>query len=1136
MVNSVLVIGGGIAGIQTSIDLANAGAKVVLVERSPAIGGKMAALDKNFPTLDCSICIEAPKMSELVQNPNIEVLTLAQVREIQGQPGDFTVRIHQDPRYVTSECTRCNDCVPVCPQIQKNEFDVGMGARKAIYTPYEQAEPGAYVVDVDTCLNEPPNYIPCNRCVEACAPACIDFSMTGREITRNVAAAIVATGFELLDAGKISEYGYGSHLDILTSMEFERLLQASGPSKGEIIRPSDGKHPEKILFVLCVGSRDRRYCSYCSRICCMYSIKEALQAADHGIKDITVLYMDIRAYGKGFDEFYARSRNEGVRYLRGKPSRIKPNGTNLKVRFEDTERGTVNEEEFDMVVLAPAVISSTGTEELARTLGIELDEDGFFKASEFGGDLISTTRAGIYVSGCASGPKDIPDSVTEASGAAANALTHTLGRSWPQELQVEVIDPSGPPQIGVFVCDCGSNIAGVVSVPDVVDYARSLPDVAHAERLRFACAANTQEQIGRTIKERGLNRVVVAACSPKTHGPTFQKVCSRAGLNPYLFDMANVRNQDSWVHKREREQATAKAKDLVKMSVEKAKRLQALTPVKYPVVQRALVVGGGIAGMTSAINLAKQGFETHLVERQPQLGGITRSLDEIAPSGIDGRKLIAQKEAELIRAGVNIHTSTSVENVSGFIGNFNAHLSDGQDLDIGTVVLATGADPYAPTEFGYRQDPRIITSLELESKLTELPEATVTFLACVGSRVEGKGCSRFCCQTMIRQALRLREHGKRVRVIYKDVRTFTRHAEEMYEEACVKGVQFYQVKQDDNPQDTIHFANGALTFFDELAEADVTVPTDLLVLNIGLTPHHEEKGIAQQLKISRDTEGFLLESHPKLAPVEAAVQGVLLAGTVQGPKDVRESVAQGLASAAKAARILARTEIEQEPLAAVVDLDLCTFCQRCVPVCPYVAIRGELRKSLEIIQAMCMGCGACAAECTVDAITMPGFTDDQIIAQLDAATEQSPHEKVIVFACNWCSYAGADQAGIAKIQYPSSVRIIRSMCSARVTQRFVMHAFARGAGAVLITGCYIGDCHYINANHHTQKRVERWIRLLQMRGVDPRRLQLWWVSAAEGKRFAEKAIEMDDLIRSLPREQIDATPAKVTAFLGRAAS
>ncbi len=1135
MRDTVMVIGAGIAGIQAALDLSNAGCKVVLVEKEPSIGGKMAALDKNFPTLDCSICIEAPKMSEVINNLNIEVITLAEVAKVEGKAGDFNVTIRQKPRYVTSECTRCNECVLVCPQIMKNEFDAGMAVRKAIYTPFEQAEPGAYAIDIENCLNEPPNYLPCNRCLEACLPNCIDFNMTEKTLTRNVAAIIAATGFDLLDATLLPDYGYGKHPDILTSIELERLLQASGPSKGEVIRPSDGAHPENLLFVLCVGSRDQRFCKYCSRVCCMYSIKEAVQAVDHGIKNVTVLYMDIRAYGKGFDEFYGRSRREGVHYLRGKPAKIAGDGGTIRVRYENTEEGRIEEKNYDMVVLAPAIIPSRGLDKLANVLGIDLDEDGFIKATEIRGDLIATTREGIYAAGCCTGPKDIPDSVTEAGGAASYSLNHVTTRTWPQELEVEVIDPTGPPRIGVFLCDCGSNIAGVVNVPEVLEYTQTLDGVAHAERVRFACAANTQELIGRTIKEKKLNRLVVAACSPKTHGPTFQRVASRAGLNQYLFEMANVRNQDSWVHKKYPAEATQKSKDLVRMSVEKAKKLKALATVKVPVVQRALVVGGGIAGITSATNLAKQGFETHLVERNSELGGTLLQLTEVAPSGLSARQLAQMKEREMRDAGVRVHLGATIENVSGFVGNFNVHVSDGTTLDVGSIILATGAQPYEATEFGYGNDPRVLTSLDLEKRMDELKGDRVTFVACVGSRSEKRGCSRFCCQTMLTQATKLKDRGNRVRVLYKDIRAFTRFAEEMYEEAARKGVQFFQYNQDTLPEKAVSYDSGHVMLHDELTGLDVTIPTDFLVLNIGLAPERENP-VAQQLRVSRDPEGFLLESHPKLGPVEAAVQGVFLAGTSQGPKDVRESVAQALAASAKAARILSRPEIEQEPLAATVDYDKCTFCARCIPVCPYSAIRGELRKSLEIVQAMCMGCGGCAAECAVDAIEMPGFTDDQVLAQIDAATVENPQDKVIVFACNWCSYAGADQAGISKIQYPPSSRIVRTMCSARISQKLVFYALGKGAGAVLVTGCHPGDCHYINANLNTQRRFERWRKTVEMRGIDPRRLQLWWVSAAEGKRFADKVREMDELIHQLPATEVQTTPTKLAPFITRRSS
>jgi len=1135
MRDTVMVIGAGIAGIQSALDLANAGCKVVLVEKEPSIGGKMAALDKNFPTLDCSICIEAPKMSDVINNRNIEVLTLAEVTRVDGQAGNFNVTIRQKPRFVTDQCTRCNECVLVCEQTVRNEFDCGIVFRKAIYTPFEQAEPGDYAIDIMNCLNDPPDYIPCNNCMEVCLPDCIDFNMTTRTLTRNVAAIIAATGFDLIDATLLPDYGYGKHPDIITSLELERLLQASGPSKGEIIRLSDRTHPERVLFVLCVGSRDQRFCKYCSRVCCMYSIKEALQAVDHGIKNVTILYTDIRAYGKGFDEFYTRSRREGVRFVQGRPAKVRADGRAIRVRYESTQEGRVEDEAFDMVVLAPAIIPSMGLNKLANILGIGVDSDGFIKATETKGDLIATTREGIFACGCCTGPKDIADSVTEAGGAASYALGYVTSRTWPQEPEVEAIDPNGPPKIGVFLCDCGSNIAGVINVPEVLEYARTLEGVAHAERVQFACAANTQELMERTIKEKKLNRLVVAACSPKTHGPTFQRVASRAGLNPYLFEMANVRNQDSWVHKEYPAEATLKAKDLVRMSVEKASRLKPLTTVKVPVVQRALVIGGGIAGMTAATSLAKQGFETHLVERNEKLGGTLLQLAQLAPSGLNANQLAQLEEKQMTDAGVRVHLKTTVENVSGFVGNFNAHMSNGTALDVGSIILATGAQPYRATEFGYGNGERVITSLDLEKRIDEFKDENVTVVGCVGSRNDKRGCSRFCCQTMLSQAIKLRDRGNTVRVLYKDVRAFARFAEEMSAEASRKGVQFFQYNRDVLPEQAISYQNGHVGLHDELSGLDVAIPTDLLVLNIGLSPE-PDNDVAQQLRVSRDPEGFLLESHPKLAPVETAIGGVFLAGTAQGSKDVRESVAQALAASAKAARILSRPEVEQEPLAAVVDYEKCTLCARCIPVCPYSAIRGEVRKSLEIVQSMCMGCGACAAECAVDAIEMPEFTDKQILAEIDAATGENPQDKVIVFACNWCSYVGADQAGISKTQYPSSSRIVRTMCSSRISQKIVFHALGRGAGAVLVTGCHPGDCHYINGNTHTERRFERWRRTIEMRGIDPRRLQLCWISAPEGKRFAEKVREMHELIHQLPPTEAQNTAIKLAPFITRSSS
>jgi heterodisulfide reductase subunit A len=1144
MSDTILVIGGGIAGIQASLDMAEAGAKVLVVEREATIGGMMSVLDKNFPTLDCSICIEAPKMSEVELHPNIEILSLAELESIQGTPGNFTVNIIQKPRYVTDECTRCGDCTAACPVVLPNEYDSGMAFRKAIYTPIPQSTPGPYLIDMDSCLNDPPNYTPCDRCYQVCPPKSINYLMPrSKRITRNVSSIIISVGYDMFDPREMKEYGYGEHPDILTSMEFERLINSAGPTGGEIIRPSNGEHPRNILFVLCVGSRDHRYYRYCSRFCCMYSIKHAYQAIDHGVDDVSVLYMDIRAYGKGFDNFWLRTKEMGAKFTRGRPSLIQRHNGTIRVTYEDIEKSLRINQDFDMVVLANAVKPQQGLDSLAQRLGIDLDGDGFIKSVEDLGGLVMTTHPGIYAAGCVSGPKDIPDSVAEGSGAAALALGHLSSRHWPSRPEIEPLDDISIPRIGVFVCHCGSNIAGVVDVENVVDHALSLPDVVFSDHQMFSCAGNTQAEIENAICENNINRVVIAACSPKTHEKIFQGVMLRAGLNPYLLVMSNIRNMDSWVHKNDTKAATQKAKDMVAMAVEHARLLVPLEAHHLPVTQKALVIGGGIAGMTAATTISQQGFETYLVERDEKVGGLLNQLYTITPANISSKCFIDAKARGLEEAGVKVFLNTEIETISGFVGNFSARLTNGVDIEVGAVIVATGASVHIPDEFddldfqklgsedvdhdnlridSDRAKIKTITNLQLEMLLAEgvsINAKRITFIACVGSRQNTMGCSRYCCTSMIGQALKLRKMGKHVRVVGKDIRTYSRQAEELYESAMRAGVQFFRYDSEKPPQDAIGFHDGVVEFYDHHFGSDIQIPTDLVVLVVGLRPTVDN--LAEQLKLSRSEDGFYMELHPKLGPAETASQGIFLAGTAQSAKDVRESIAQAMATAAKAGRLLSRGEIEKDPINAQLIPELCKGCMRCVRVCPFNAIEiigepGEMG-AVKILDAVCMGCGTCAAECNFDAIVMPYFTKEQVLAQVDAALAENPEDKCIVFTCNWCSYAGADLAGIEKRQYPTSSRIIRTMCSARYEEDFVSQAFDKGAGAVLITGCRLtetgSDCHYNYANKFTEKRFNRWVKKLKRKGIDPDRLQLRWISAAEGKEFAEKLHDMDEVIK-----------------------
>ncbi|NNK93030.1 MAG: hydrogenase iron-sulfur subunit, partial [Desulfobacterales bacterium] len=710
---------------------------------------------------------------------------------------------------------------------------------------------------------------------------------------------------------------------------------------------------------------------------------------------------------------------------------------------------------------------------------------------------------------------------SEGSGAAALALSHLNQRYWPEPPDVEPMQDIETPRIGVFICHCGNNIAGVVDIERLVGYAQKLPGVVFASDQMFSCAGNTQQEIEEIIKQEQINRIVIAACSPKTHEAIFRGVLIRSGLNPYLLEMSNIRNMDSWVHKEEHEAATVKAMDMVWMAVEKARHLSPLEASHLPLHQSALVVGGGISGMTAATALANQGFETHLVEREHRLGGMLNQLDHIAPAEIEAQDLVLTKSRELMESGAHLHLDTSVETIGGIVGSFQTHLENGTDLETGVVVVATGSKLYQAEEFNYGSDPRVITNLELDCILkTGKPEADrITFVACVGSRQAGMGCSRYCCTSMISQALRLRKMGKKVRVLYKEIRTYSRQAEELYETAMRAGVQFFRYDPKSTPQEEITLEDDHVTLFDHLLGENVHILTDMLVLVVALTP--EEDKLAEQLKLSHSEDGFLMELHPKLGPVQTAVQGVFLAGTTQGAKDVRESMAGALATAGKVGALLSRGEIEKEPLTAKLIPELCKGCVRCVRICPFSAIEqigppGQVA-NVRIIEAACMGCGTCAAECKFDAIEMPYFTKEQIVAQVDAALAEQPAEKCLVFTCNWCSYAGADLAGIEKRQYPASARIIRTMCSARIEEDFVARAFNKGAGAVLITGCRLtetgSDCHYNYANEHTWKRFKRWQKKYKQKGITSERLQLSWVSAAEGKEFAEKIAEMDAIVR-----------------------
>jgi heterodisulfide reductase subunit A len=783
-------------------------------------------------------------------------------------------------------------------------------------------------------------------------------------------------------------------------------------------------------------------------------------------------------------------------------------------------------------------------------------------------------------------------------------------------------------RIGVYVCHCGLNIAGSVDCKEVAEFAATLPHVVLARDYRYTCSDQGQALIKNDIREYRLNRVVVASCSPRLHEPTFRKVCEEAGLNKYLFEMANIREQCSWVHLYDRKAATEKAKDLVKMAVAKAALLKPAREIEVPIIRKALIIGGGVAGIQAALDLADTGYKVYLVEREPSIGGMMARIDKTFPTMDCSICILAPKMSDVgHHPNIELLTNSEVVDVKGYIGNFRVKVlkkpryvkedcsacgecskvcpmtapnefdaalalrhaiytpfaqavpstyiidmnlclnKDGVivcdkcvkacerqaidftmkpetvELEVGTIIVATGADVFDPSalpQYGYGKYLNVITSLEFERLINaggpsggrlirpsdmKVPKR-VAFIQCVGSRSNKTGrtyCSNVCCMNTIKNSLLIKEHWPEteIYVFYVDIRAYGKGFEDLYKRAKKEGVIFIRGLPAEIIEDK-RTRNLWLIGENTLLKEPYKMDFDMVILSVGLEPRKDSEVIQRLLTLSRTQDGFFMEAHPKLRPVDAATGGIFFAGCAEAPKDIKDSVTQASAAAARAGILMAKGKVTVEAITPFLDVEKCKACGLCTRVCPYNAITlNKELKRIEIVEAACVGCGTCAAECPSDALTQNYFTDEQIIAQIDAVTERDADKKIVAFCCNWCAYAGADFAGVSRMQYPPNVRIIRTMCSGRVAPKFVERAFARGAAAVLVAGCHPGDCHYINANYHTQRRVERLWKKMEQNGLNKERLQLLWVSAAEGERFASKIYEMQKIAENVTPEEIE---------------
>jgi len=842
----------------------------------------------------------------------------------------------------------------------------------------------------------------CEQCVLACERDAIDHNMTERIVELDVGSVLLTPGFEEFDATRKGEFGYARYPNVVTSVQFERMLSAAGPFEGHVLRLSDGREAKNIAWIQCVGSRDSSCGNeYCSSICCMASTKQAMVAMDHvsGL-EATIFYMDIRAHGKDFDQYYERAKsNENIHYIKSIPSRIvqMPGTRDLRLRFVG-EDSKITEQQFDLVVLSVGMEPAASVSDITSHLGIELNEYGFCATDRL--QPLETSRPGVFVAGAFQEPKDIPETVTQASGAAARAMellapardTLITKKAYPAEHDITDEEP----RIGVFVCHCGINIASVVDVEKVTEAVANEPDVVMATHTMFTCSDTSLLNIKDMIQEHRLNRIVVASCTPRTHEPLFRETLREVGLNQYLFDLANIRDQCSWVHSSEPQAATEKAIELVKMSIARARFLEPLEGSSLEVDQSALVIGGGLSGMTTALSLAEQGFKVHLVEQTNALGGhlaeIYRTLEHDNISDFTS-ELIRKVESH---PKINLYMEAEISSISGHIGKFHTTLSfDGRKTDVssGIIIVATGAEKAETSEYLYGQSDAVMTQVELEKHLYEktfdASGRNIVMIQCVGSRNEEHPyCSRICCSTAVKNALAIKERypNANIFVLYRDIRTYG-FREIYYKKAREAGVVFVRYNPDSPP--VVSEENGLIVKINSPDFPEpIEIESDNVILSTGVAADSDNKQLSDMLKVPLNSDGFYVEAHMKLRPVDFATEGIFLCGLAHSPKCIDENISQAKAAAARAATVLSKKQLDVSAQVSYVDQDKCISCMTCVTVCPYSAPFCNQDGKGQIEAAKCMGCGICASECPARAIQLHHFEADQFSVMIDKLFER----------------------------------------------------------------------------------------------------------------------------------------------------
>jgi heterodisulfide reductase subunit A len=932
------------------------------------------------------------------------------VEGVTGEAGNFKVSLRKSPRYIDeSKCTGCGICAEYCPVEIPDPYNQGLCKSKAVHIYFAQAIPLIAYID-DNCLYLKENK--CRICEAVCENRAIDLNQTVEKIDLNVGAILLSPGYETFDPSARQEYGYGRLQNVVTSMDYERLLCATGPFEGEVRRPVDRKHPRRIAWIQCIGSRrvtpgDN---SYCSAVCCTYTQKQVILTNEHDPDvECTIFHNDVRSYGKDFELYYHKTEQlPGTRFIRSYAwiEGEDPETGNVILKYATPDEG-VQQEEFDLVVLSVGLNPPGGHEEMARKFGIELNEQGFCKVRST--NSMETSRPGIFVSGAFQGPMDIPESVFTASAAGSQCGELLDYRRWklteekvyPEERDVSEEEP----RVGVFVCHCGANIGRVVDVPSVVEYAKTLPNVVYAQEQLFSCATNSANEITDTARDKGLNRVVVAACSPRTLEPLFRDTCREAGINQYFCEMANIREHGSWVHSKEKEDATEKAKDLVRMSVARARPLEPLQDIDLPVTKTALVVGGGISGMTCALSIAEQGHEVHLLEKESQLGGMARRIHSTL-DGMDVQAFVSDLVRRVYEHPLlHVYHDAAINDVSGYVGNFRTRVKSDrgvQDIDHGVAVIAAGAQEYNPSEYLYGEDERVLTHVELEERIARGDEEVVNaeslvMIQCVGCRNEERDyCSRVCCSHAVKNALSLKERNPEmdIYILFRDMRTYG-FREDFYREAADSEVKFIRWEPSDPPQVEAAEEEGKpvlrVTVPDPIMQQRLAIDADFVSLAAAALPPESNKELSRLFKISLGPDEFFKEAHVKLRPVEFGADGVYLCGTAHYPKHIPEAINQAYGAAGRALTLLSSDIVTVSGAVTEVEEKKCIGCGACVTACTYGAL--ELHdtrqgKKAVVNPVLCKGDGLCNAKCPTGAISLKHFTDAELTSQIDAAAPE----------------------------------------------------------------------------------------------------------------------------------------------------